>query len=72
MLGQQRLGPLDSHCLGWFVEQIGEIRVRLEVSGLGSLHQRVQSDGRQTLAEFDFAFEPAVERSRIDTLATGA
>jgi DNA replication protein DnaC len=26
----------------------------------------------QTLANFDFAFQPAVERSRIDTLATGA
>ncbi|NCQ34956.1 ATP-binding protein [bacterium] len=26
----------------------------------------------QTLADFDFAFQPAVERSRIDTLATGA
>ena len=26
----------------------------------------------QTLADFDFAFQPAIERSRIDTLATGA
>jgi len=26
----------------------------------------------QTLGNFDFAFQPAVERSRIDTLATGA
>src|SRR5699024_5440114 len=26
----------------------------------------------QTLADFDFAFQPAVERSRIETLATGA
>jgi len=26
----------------------------------------------QTLADFDFAFQPGVERSRIDTLATGA
>ena len=26
----------------------------------------------QTLANFDFAFQPAVERSRIDTLATCA
>jgi DNA replication protein DnaC len=25
-----------------------------------------------TLADFDFAFQPAIERSRIDTLATGA
>ena len=24
----------------------------------------------QTLADFDFAFQPAIERSRIDTLAT--
>lgn len=26
----------------------------------------------QTLANFDFAFQPAIERSRIETLATGA
>ena len=26
----------------------------------------------QTLADFDFAFQPAIERSRIDTLATCA
>ncbi|MGZ9034525.1 MAG: ATP-binding protein, partial [Rhodospirillales bacterium] len=26
----------------------------------------------QTLETFDFAFQPAIERSRIDTLATGA
>lgn len=26
----------------------------------------------QTLENFDFAFQPAIERSRIDTLATGA
>lgn len=26
----------------------------------------------QTLADFDFAFQPAVERSRVETLATGA
>src|ERR1700712_3137767 len=26
----------------------------------------------QTLENFDFAFKPAIERSRIDTLATGA
>jgi DNA replication protein DnaC len=26
----------------------------------------------QTLADFDFAFQPAIERSRVETLATGA
>ena len=26
----------------------------------------------QTLADFDFAFKPAIERSRVETLATGA
>jgi hypothetical protein len=26
----------------------------------------------QTLENFDFAFQPAIERSRIETLATGA
>jgi DNA replication protein DnaC len=39
------------------------IRTSLKMSGLPLT---------QTLENFDFAFQPAIERSRIDTLATGA
>jgi DNA replication protein DnaC len=39
------------------------IRTSLRLSGL---------PGGITLADFDFAFQPAVERTRIETLATGA
>ena len=38
------------------------IRTNLRLSGLPAGH---------TLADFDFGFQPAVERSRIETLATG-
>ena len=39
------------------------VRTSLVLSGLPT---------GQTLANFDFAFQPAIERSRIETLATGA
>ena len=39
------------------------IRTPLKLSNLPS---------GQTLENFDFAFQPAIERSRIETLATGA
>jgi len=38
------------------------IRLALKISGLPA---------GQTVASFDFAFQPAIERSRIETLATG-
>ncbi len=49
------------------VEQSGRegrrVKTSLKMSGLPI---------GQTLENFDFAFQPAIERSRIDTLATGA
>lgn len=64
---KQDLGPtglLDS-LLAVEIEQREERRVRtsLKLSGLPL---------GQTLANFEFAFQPSVERSRIEALATGA
>ena len=51
----------------------------LEVEHSGREERRVKTSLKmsglpigQTLENFDFAFQPAIERSRIDTLATGA
>ena len=51
----------------------------LEVEQSGREGRRVKTSLKmsglpigQTLENFDFAFQPAIERSRIDTLATGA
>jgi DNA replication protein DnaC len=51
----------------------------LEVEHSGREGRRVKTSLKmsglpigQTLENFDFAFQPAIERSRIDTLATGA
>jgi DNA replication protein DnaC len=51
---------LDSEIMGREARRVG---TSLKMSGLPT---------GQTLANFDFAFQPAIERSRIDTLATGA
>jgi DNA replication protein DnaC len=61
------LGPpaLLGHLLQGELERREERRVRtsLKLSGLPT---------GQTLANFDFAFQPAVERSKLEALATGA
>ncbi|RWN24581.1 MAG: hypothetical protein EOR95_32065 [Mesorhizobium sp.] len=51
---------LESECSG---REERRVKVSLKMSGLPT---------GQTLENFDFAFQPAIERSRIDTLATGA
>jgi DNA replication protein DnaC len=51
---------LDSEISG---RETRRIATTLKMSGLPT---------GQTLENFDFAFQPAIERSRIDTLATGA
>lgn len=64
---QEDLGPtgLLEHILGLESERREERRVRmgLRLSGLPT---------GQTIANFDFAFQPSVERSRIEALATCA
>ncbi|MBV8234297.1 MAG: IS21-like element helper ATPase IstB [Planctomycetaceae bacterium] len=63
---KEDLGPptLLEHLLRGELERREERRVRtsLRLSGLPS---------GQTLANFDFAFQPAVERSKLEALATG-
>jgi DNA replication protein DnaC len=51
---------LDSEISG---REARRVATSLKMSGLPT---------GQTLENFDFAFQPAIERSRIDTLATGA
>jgi DNA replication protein DnaC len=51
---------LDSELSG---REARRIKASLKMSGLPT---------GQTLQSFDFAFQPAIERSRIETLATGA
>lgn len=51
---------LDSEISG---RETRRVATSLKMSGLPT---------GQTLENFDFAFQPAIERSRIDTLATGA
>ncbi|RWO73704.1 MAG: hypothetical protein EOS18_32875 [Mesorhizobium sp.] len=50
----------ESECSG---REERRVKVSLKMSGLPT---------GQTLENFDFAFQPAIERPRIDTLATGA
>lgn len=75
----ERLEPLLSEAVAHSQAPHQVLDHLLEAEHLGREERRVKTSLRlsglptgQTLADFDFAFQPAVERSRIDTLASCA
>lgn len=75
----ERLGPLLTEAVARDITAHAFIDLLLDSEISGREGRRIGASLKtsglptgQTLENFDFAFQPAIERSRIDTLATGA
>ena len=62
--------PIAAH---EFLDRLLEIEITgRDIRRIATMLRASNLPPGQTLANFDFAFQPAIERSRIDTLATSA